>query len=295
MSVVKSFSVGAGDTFYIQHNSSNFTIIDCCLSDDNKEDIVKKIKHAHLNKRVTRFISTHPDQDHIQGLKYLDDILDILNFYCVKNKVTKEDETEDFKHYCELRDSKKAFYIFQGCSRKWMNQKDEEIGSAGIDILWPIVEDENYQIALKVAENDGSPNNISAIIKYSVKDSVTALWMGDLEADFMNDIADKIKWPKVNILFAPHHGRRSGKIPEKILKEMNPDVIVIGEAPSEDLNYYSNYNVITQNSAGDITFDCDGKIINIFSSEPEYSVDFLDNEMVLSPDGDYYIGTLNID
>lgn len=295
MSVVKSFSVGAGDTFYIQHNSSNFTIIDCCLSDDNKEDIVKKIKHAHLNKRVTRFISTHPDQDHIQGLKYLDDILDILNFYCVKNKVTKEDETEDFKHYCELRDSKKAFYIFQGCSRKWMNQKDEEIGSAGIDILWPIVEDENYQTALKVAENDGSPNNISAIIKYSVKDSVTALWMGDLEADFMNDIADKIKWPKVNILFAPHHGRRSGKIPEKILKEMNPDVIVIGEAPSEDLNYYSNYNVITQNSAGDITFDCDGKIINIFSSNRDYSVDFLDSEIVLSPDGDYYIGTLNID
>lgn len=295
MSIIKSFSVGAGDTFYIQHNSSNFTIIDCCLSDDNKEDIVKKIKHAHLNKSITRFISTHPDQDHISGLKYLDDNLDLLNFYCVKNKVIKDEETEDFKHYCELRDSNKAFYLERECSRKWMNQGDEKIDPAGVSILWPILSDENYIAALAVAENGGSPNNISAVIQYSMNEGVTVLWMGDLEADFMDDIADKITWPKVNILFAPHHGRRSGKIPEKILREMNPDVIVIGEAPSEDLNYYSNYNVISQNSAGDITFDCNGKNINIFSSEPNYSVDFLDSEIVLSPDGDYYIGTLNID
>ena len=37
MSIIKSFSVcddngEAGDMFYIKHNSSNFTIIDCCLN-----------------------------------------------------------------------------------------------------------------------------------------------------------------------------------------------------------------------------------------------------------------------
>jgi hypothetical protein len=31
MSIVKSFSVGDGDMFYILHNSSNFTIIDCFI------------------------------------------------------------------------------------------------------------------------------------------------------------------------------------------------------------------------------------------------------------------------
>jgi hypothetical protein len=30
MSIVKSFSVGDGDMFYIKHNSDNFTTIDCC-------------------------------------------------------------------------------------------------------------------------------------------------------------------------------------------------------------------------------------------------------------------------
>ena len=32
MSIVKSLSVGNGDMFYIQHNSDNFTVIDCFLS-----------------------------------------------------------------------------------------------------------------------------------------------------------------------------------------------------------------------------------------------------------------------
>jgi hypothetical protein len=44
MSIIKSFSVGDGDMFYIKHGSSNFTIIDCCLSDENKKAIVVKLK-----------------------------------------------------------------------------------------------------------------------------------------------------------------------------------------------------------------------------------------------------------
>jgi len=293
MSIIKSFSVGEGDMFYINHNSDNFSIIDCCLSDDSKEKIVKEIKHASLGKGVTRFISTHPDQDHISGLKYLDDNIDILNFYCVKNKVTKKDETEDFRHYCSLRDSsEKAYYIEKDCVRKWMNQTSEERGSAGINILWPVVDNEDYKAALKIAEEGGSPNNISAIIKYSLENGVSVLWMGDLETDFMESIKDDIKLPKINILIAPHHGRDTGKVPEGWMSKMNPEVIIIGEAPSEDLNYYNGYNTITQNSAGDITFECVEKKVHIFVSNQGYSVVFLDNEYISGDDN--YIGTLNL-
>ena len=46
MSVVKSFSVGDGDMFYIDHNSDNFTTIDCCYSDeDNKETNFEEMKN----------------------------------------------------------------------------------------------------------------------------------------------------------------------------------------------------------------------------------------------------------
>lgn len=293
MSTIKSFSVGNGDTFYIRHNSDNFSIIDCHLSEENQVDIVKDIKHAHLLKGVTRFISTHPDQDHIQGLKYLDDNIDIRNFYCIENEVTKEEETDDFKHYCELRDSDKAFHIKKGCFRRWMNRTSDERGSAGINILWPDTENEYFKEVLEAAEDGESPNNTSAIIKYSLENGVTALWMGDLETEFMENIEDDVDWPEVDILFAPHHGRDSGKVPESILKKMNPKIIVIGEAPAENLNYYGDYNTICQNSAGDITFDCVTEQVHVFVSDPEYSVDFLDDEDDIEGD-DYYIGTLNL-
>ena len=146
MSIIKSISVGDGYMFYIKHNSSNFTIIDCNMDDTNKKSITDEIISESKQKDIKRFISTHPDEDHIHGLKYLDDSIGILNFYCVANEATKEDETEDFKRYCELRDSdKKSFYLYKDCSRCWMNTNDEEkkYGSSGINILWPIVDNKH--------------------------------------------------------------------------------------------------------------------------------------------------------
>lgn len=292
MSIVKSLSVSDGDMFYIRHGSDSFSIIDCCLSEDDRESIVKEIKSESKSKNIIRFISTHPDDDHIMGLDYLDSQMKIRNFYCVKNKTTKPDETTDFEKYCELRDSDKAFYLYKGCSRKWLNESDNERGNAGITILWPITNNNNYSEALKQAENGESPNNISPIIKYSLQDGVTMLWMGDLESDFMEKIKDDLNLPEVDILLAPHHGRDSGKVPEEWLDKMNPKIVIIGEASSEELNYYSSYNTITQNSAGDIIFECTKNKVHLYVSDDNYSVDFLDDENMDTFSN--YIGTLNL-
>mgnify|MGYP002660183284 FL=1 len=125
---IKSFSTNNGDMFYIKHSSDNFTIIDCCIDEENKNSILNELINESKYKSITRLISTHPDDDHIRGLKFLSDNFSIPNFYCVKNEATKEDKTDDFKKYCELRDSDKAFYIYKGCSRKWMNQTDDTRG-----------------------------------------------------------------------------------------------------------------------------------------------------------------------
>jgi beta-lactamase superfamily II metal-dependent hydrolase len=298
MSKVKSFSVGDGDMFYINHGSSNFSIIDCFLSDDNKKSIVNELKNQAIGKDIQRFISTHPDEDHIQLLDYLDDQMPILNFYCVKNEATKKVETSGFVRYCELRDdSSKAFFIYKDCSRKWMNQSGpdnngKEIGSSGINILWPNTDNQYFKDALKVAKDGESPNNISPIITYSVTDGAIYQWMGDLETTFMENIKDDVSLYKVNILFAPHHGRDSGKIPKSMLDILKPDIIIIGEAPSANLNYYQGYNTITQNSAGDITFVNDGKEIHIYVSNQNYTVDFLKNRY--KSEYNYYLGTLDI-
>ncbi|MBT7558189.1 hypothetical protein HN615_14900 [Candidatus Woesearchaeota archaeon] len=298
MSKIKSFSVGEGDMFYIDHGSDNFSIIDCSLPNDDYEksdNILEEIEQIDSVNGITRFISTHPDQDHIRGLKELDDKISILNFYCVKNEATKEDETTDFKHYCSLRDDeKKAFYLYKGCMRKWMNEKCNERGTSGISILWPILDNKYFKEALQETNDGESPNNISPIIKYSVENGATVMWMGDLESDFMENIVDEIELPKVNILFAPHHGRDSGKIPEKWLQQMDPDIIVIGEAPSGNLNYYNGYNTITQNSAKDITFICNSGDVDVYVENSDYTVNFLEDYNLDNISDSYYLGTLKL-
>ncbi len=293
MSIIKSLSVGNGDMFYIKHNSDNFSIIDCCISEDNKEEILKELKSQSQYKSIKRFISTHPDDDHIRGLEYLDQKMPILNFYCVKNKATKKDETKDFKKYCSLRDhSDKAFYLENGCRRRWMNKSSDERGSSGINILWPVTSNKHYKEALQQAADGSSPNNISPIVKYSLKSGATVLWMGDLETEFMENIEESLSFDKVDILFAPHHGRDSGKVPKPWLDDLDPEIIVIGEAPSERLNYYSSYNTIKQNSAGTLLFDCVNKAVHLYVEKDSYTEDFLEDKGLRDRYGLSYIGTL---
>jgi glyoxylase-like metal-dependent hydrolase (beta-lactamase superfamily II) len=135
MPIVKSLSVGVGDMFYIKHGSDSFTIIDCNISDENAESIIDELKTESSGKSITRFICTHPDGDHFGGIELLDDQMPIMNFYVVRNQAVKDAETSSFKRYRELRDGEHAYYIYKGCTRKWLNIDDSERGSAGINIL----------------------------------------------------------------------------------------------------------------------------------------------------------------
>ena len=294
MSTVKSISVGNGDMFYIKHNSDNFTIIDCNLRDADEIVIINELIKESKNRGITRFISTSPDLDHIRGITTLDEKMPIQNFYVVPNKAAKNDKNEDFAKYCELRDGSKAFNISRGVRRKWMNESDDTRKTSGLSILWPILENEKFIEALKDAEVGNSPNNISPIVTYSLQNGGSVIWMGDLEFPFMESIINDIDIPSRDILIAPHHGRKSGKVPEKFLKDISPKVIIIGEASSDDLHYYSGYNTITQNSAEHITMEFVEEKIHFFTSSTSYNVDFLDDEKIVNENLGTYIGTLNL-
>lgn len=293
MNIVKSFSVGSGAMFYIKHNSDSFSIIDCCYDSDNAWlNQLYEINKQRKGRGICRFISTHPDNDHIKGLKDYNACLGITNFYCVKNEVTKLEETDDFIEYKKLRDdTEKTFYLFKGCSRKWLNCGDDERGSAGIYCLWPVIENQNFKEALEIAKKGGSPNNISPIITYNIENGGKFMWMGDLETSFLISVEKEIDFYHVDILFAPHHGRKSGHLPQNILDKITPHIIIVGEGPSCDLDYYSNYNTITQNLSGDIAFVCNGPQIDIYVENNKYSVKFLEDKSQPNLYGKY-IGTL---
>lgn len=277
MSKVKSFSVGDGDMFYINHNSDNFTVIDCCLNYDEeskaaKDHVLSEIESESKGKGISRFISTHPDEDHISGLKEYHEKFNILNFYRVDNEASKSgEESEDFKMYKTLRgDSKKSFELKKGCRRRWMNDSDEERKGSGLFCLWPIVSNEKYQAALKEAAEGKSPNNISPAIKYSSA-GFSFLWMGDMETDMQEEFDKKVDNDHVTVVFAPHHGRQSGHIPSSLMGKLTPKLVVVGEADSKDLDYYKGHNTITQNTAGDILFEVTSGYIDVFVSNENYT------------------------
>lgn len=297
MSIIKSFSVGDGDMFYIKHGSSNFTIIDCNLDYENEDRIIEEIITERKGKNITRVISTHPDEDHLHGIKRLDQAIGIVNFYCVMNCAEKDDETEDFKHYCRLRDGKSHYYVYKGCKRKWMNDNDKgdgkNYGSSGINFLWPDTKNSDFIDALIIAEGGKEFNNISPIFTYCLNNGVKAMWMGDMEHYFLEKIKDCIDWPEIDILFAPHHGRDSGKVSGDVLEKLKPHIIVIGEAPSKYINYYTGYNTIKQNSAGDIVFECADGMVHVYISKDDYSYDisFLSDDEREDNAFGYYLGS----
>lgn len=294
MAIVKSLAVGNGDMFYIKHNSDNFSIIDCNLTADSADCRITELIKESQSKGITRFISTHPDQDHFGGIELLDASMPIHNFYVVRNEAIKDDETISFKHYCKLRDdSDKAFYISKECSRKWMNEESEERGSSGIRVLWPDTNNPDFKNALTACNAGESYNNVSAVIRYKLQDGASFMWLGDLETKFMESITKHIELEKTTIVFASHHGRESGKIPDAWLKKLDPQIIVIGEAPSRHLNYYTGYTTITQNSAGDITMECIDNKVHFYVSNTNYKPAELTDESMNTFKN--YVGSITVE
>lgn len=299
MSKVKSFSVGAGDMFYIKHNSDNFTTIDCCLeydedAKDAKEHVLSEISSERSDKGIRRFISTHPDEDHISGLKEYDERFGIVNFYCVNNKAAKNgDESDDFVKYKELRESTKKFALYKGCRRMWMNESGEGRDGAGLNCLWPIISNAKYKKALEDAADGKSPNNISPAIEYACG-GFSFLWMGDMETDMQEEFDKEVDNSHVTIVFAPHHGRKSGHIPSSLMDKLSPKLVIVGEAPSEDLDYYKSQDTITQNSAGDILFDVNTDFLDIFVSNSGYTKTdgMTTNNNHSTFDGMHYLGSI---
>ena len=56
MSEIKSLSVDNGDMFYINHNTDNFSMIDCNITDERKSEILDEVKNLQ-GKRASFVLS----------------------------------------------------------------------------------------------------------------------------------------------------------------------------------------------------------------------------------------------
>lgn len=118
-----------------------------------------------------------------------------------------------------------------------------------------------------------------------------------METDMQEEFDKKVTNTHMTIVFAPHHGRKSGHIPSSLMDKLTPKLVIVGEAPSDELDYYSDYDTITQNTAGDILFETNGDYLDVFVSESGYKKTdgMVQNTNHGKHDGMKYLGSVKED
>lgn len=185
MSIVKSYSFPEGDIrgdmYYIKHGTNNFTVIDCYLKEGNgrnarKDEIISEINKESAG-RICRFISTHPDNDHIAGIEYLYNNWEITNFYAVENYLPADNSDDSLACYNWLL-ANRNYAIHRGIKRAWLNESNNDNGSSGINFQWPDLNNKKFKQVLKLVSEGKDVNNICPIFTYSIENGATYMWMG---------------------------------------------------------------------------------------------------------------------
>jgi beta-lactamase superfamily II metal-dependent hydrolase len=291
MGIVHFLNVNEGDCHVIQHPTSHTTIIDTCnASSTESKNLAEGTIYAakslgvsgNFNQKanptnpitylkekgvtsIFRYVQTHPDMDHMDGIEDLFQEFSPTNFWDTDN--TKEIDGEfgkyresDWEFYKSLRSGSESDPIrltpYDGAKGKYYNQDENGAGGGdGLQILAPTPE------LLSHANEVEDWNDSSFVILYKTH-AKKILFCGDAHDDtwshLMEHYSDRLS--DIDVLIAPHHGRDSG-MDFSFLDTLNPSLTLFGNAKSKHLAYdkWANRDLqyITNNQAGNIILDPD--------------------------------------
>jgi beta-lactamase superfamily II metal-dependent hydrolase len=191
---------------------------------DNPIEYLRKIGVSS----IFRFILTHPDMDHLGGVKDLFSAFSVWNMWDTANTKELEESSfstrrklgEDWKFYKNIRDTKtsadsdpKRLVYYSGDSYDYFKQD-------GLKILAPTKK------LMEIANEAEDWNDASYVVLYK-SHGRKILFSGDSEDLTWEHILKT--WPNtvsnVDVLIAPHHGRDSGRNYE-FLKTVNPSLTI---------------------------------------------------------------------
>ncbi len=295
MSTIHFLNVNEGDCSIIQHPSGRVTVIDVCNA--SIPDLANKMLHlirvlqakqdhgsggnfrqkenpvnpiAYLGDQgidqIFRFVLTHPDMDHMDGIRALFSEFEPLNFWDTDNN--KEIDVaswtgslydpEDWCFYKSLRDhpqghDHKRLALQSGASGKLYNNGSPDGMGDQISILAPTAE------LVDEANRTGNYNDCSYVLLLETGNH-RIIFGGDSHDKTWDSILETYEGyiKDIDLLIAPHHGRRSDRS-YQFLDVLRPKLTLFGNAPSQYLAYgawnYRELDYITNNQAGCIIAD----------------------------------------
>ena len=302
MSTIHFLNVKDGDCIWIKHNCGHNTIIDVSNANKKENNDNSKMENSRGNYNrkeypvnpieylknynetdIFRFILTHPDMDHMDGIKNLFKEIQVTNFWDTKNeKIMDEDSDwgrynkEDWNFYQSIRNSDnspKTLTLYAGAKGQYYNSDENgEDGGDGLSILAPTEQ------LVKDANETGNYNDCSYVILYRT---------GNKKIIFAGDSAEKT-WDyilenhrkeveNIDLLIAPHHGRKTGGNHE-YLDVLKPKLTLFGNAKSKDL-YYSSWNnrgleKITNNQADCIIIEIEEEKMNVYVTYEKFAKEY---------------------
>ncbi|PKA22289.1 hypothetical protein CH381_31685 [Leptospira sp. mixed culture ATI2-C-A1] len=304
MAKLHFLNVGLGDCIIIEHNLNNITVIDICngkpinqlleLSKklEKVEHLIKSSSSGNFNmckyptnplsylselkiSDIHRFILTHPDMDHMDGIESLFDNFNIINYWDnglrrkppdFSNNLGKYSK-DDWDFYQNLVNKNildtKIISPLSGSIGKYFNLSENEIdGGDGLHILSPSVE------LLKLANDTEDLNDGSYVILYKSLGGKILIAGDSHDSTWEHILTNHLEQVKdLTVLIAPHHGRKSGRNYE-FLDILKPKYTLFGCAPSEHLAYSAwNYRKLefnTNNQCGNIVLEIENRNIDVY-------------------------------
>lgn len=245
---------------------------------ESPDNPIEYIKNKLQINSIFRFIITHPDCDHIDGIKDLYDEFEVVNTWDTNN--TKKIDLnssfggyskDDWKFYTTIRDGS------SGINRRTYHAGDDQsfFVEDDLKILCP-----SQSLVQKANSTTGDYHDASYVLLYTPpkRDGKTwkIIFAGDSSNDSWEYILENFKGDvsNIDILFAPHHGRGSGRNFD-FLKTLIPSVTLLGNASSDHLAY-NNYpqTRITNNQAGYVIMDINADNINFYVKNYEFARNF---------------------
>ena len=265
---VHFLDVGQADATFIELPNGETILIDAG-TEENGAEIVSYIEAMGYDS-ITYLVATHPHADHIGGMAYVVDQLDIGMVYMTNATTTTQT-------YYELLTAirNKSLTILTAKAGVSM------INTGGLEVIMLAPNNNAYD----------DLNNYSAVVKIT-NDSNAFLFMGDAERESENEITSDLS---ADVLKVGHHGSNSST-GQTFLNEVSPEYAVISLGADNDYGHPAQTTLDKLNAAGVTIYrtDLDGTVV--FTSDgTNISVD-KDNTFDNSPvttSGDVVISNVN--